>query len=213
MPVTGCSGRNEHDMTGGSPGLDAGRSFILKHFGKLACAAVLVGSTASAREPIRPAELPSDSYAGQQYVDSRGCLFLRAGSGGRTVWVPRVTRQGVAVCGYPPSGNRVPVVEEGASPSSPVPSSPAPQDTPAKAPATEGALLVAIGSFAVSENADRAERQITALGLPVHRGSVVRRGTMLITVFAGPFTTAEAAQAALQSARSVGFSDAMIVQY
>lgn len=205
-------------MTGRSPGLDAGRGFILRHIGKLACAAVLVGSAAAAREPIRPAELPSDSYAGQQYVDSKGCLFLRAGSAGRTAWVPRVTRQGVAVCGYPPSGNRVPVVEEGASPSSPAPSgpaptSPAPQDTPAKASATEGALLVAIGSFAVSENADRAERQITALGLPVHRGSVVRRGTMLMTVFAGPFATAEAAEDALRSARSIGFTDALIVRY
>jgi cell division septation protein DedD len=181
---------------------------MYKHIGKLGCALILLGSAAAARDLIRPAELPPASYNGQQYVDSKGCLFLRAGSAGQTVWVPRVTRQGAAVCGYPPSGNRVPVAKGGvATPE------PALEDAAVKAPVAADALLVAVGSFAVAENADRAERTITALGLPVHRGSLVRRGSMLVTIFAGPFTTAEAAEAALRSARSAGFADAMIVRY
>lgn len=53
-----------------------------------------------------PAELPPPDFAGQQYVDSRGCLFLRAGYGGQTLWVPRVTRAGQPLCGYPPSGQK-----------------------------------------------------------------------------------------------------------
>lgn len=62
-----------------------------------------------------PAELPPPNYAGQQYVDSKGCLFVRAGqSPDREVWVPRVTREGKPLCGNPPSGQRVPVVEDGA---------------------------------------------------------------------------------------------------
>jgi cell division septation protein DedD len=191
---------------------------MLKTIAKLACLVVVLGSAALARDLIRPAELPPISYAGQQYVDSKGCLFLRAGSAGKPAWVPRVTRQGEAVCGYPPSGSRVPVVSDGAAAPSVEATNPTAQDAVplapvVAAPATAGALLVAIGSFAVADNADRAERQITALGLPVHRGSVVRRGKMLATVFAGPFATSEAAQAALRSARSAGFSDAMIVKY
>ncbi len=59
-----------------------------------------------------PAELPPEDYAGQQYVDSRGCLFFRAGqSPDREVWVARVTRDGKPMCDNPPSGQRVPVVK------------------------------------------------------------------------------------------------------
>ena len=59
-----------------------------------------------------PAELPPKNYAGQQYVDSKGCLFLRAGPRGNESRVPRVTRDGLPICDQPPSGRRVPVAGE-----------------------------------------------------------------------------------------------------
>lgn len=50
-----------------------------------------------------PAEFPPNSFQGKQYVDSRGCVYIRAGVNGNTTWVPRVSRDRKQVCGYKPS--------------------------------------------------------------------------------------------------------------
>jgi hypothetical protein len=50
-----------------------------------------------------PAEVPPSSFTDSQYVDSRGCIFIRAGRSGIVRWVPRVTRSREQMCGYRPS--------------------------------------------------------------------------------------------------------------
>lgn len=52
-----------------------------------------------------PANLPPKSYRGMQFVDARGCLFLRAGFGGSTGWVARVDYSHKPICGMVPTGS------------------------------------------------------------------------------------------------------------
>ncbi len=50
-----------------------------------------------------PAEFPPRTFKGKQFVDSRGCVFVRAGYGATITWVPRVQRNRKQICGYKPT--------------------------------------------------------------------------------------------------------------
>lgn len=180
-----------------------------------AMAVLLLALPAQARDPVRPAELPPASYAGQQYVDSKGCLFMRAGTGGQVLWLPRVTREGVPICGHPPSGRRVPVVGEAGVVEKPVAKAAKVAEEPVATPApAEGqeSFVVAIGSFGVAENAERAAALLKALGYPVARGRMEGGSTTLVTIFAGPFASAHDAAKAQRELRGAGFPDAVMIE-
>lgn len=71
-------------------------------------AAVFGAASVEAQSVARiggPANMPPAGFQGQQWVDSRGCVFLKAGYGGQVTWVPRVGRDRKAMCGYPPTGS------------------------------------------------------------------------------------------------------------
>ncbi len=282
-----------------------------------------------------PVNLPPAGFSGEQFVDNRGCLFLRAGFGDVVNWVPRVNRDHAPLCGYPPtfgaaviaavnedmapepvaaarpvqvavpaqvepvpqpqaaaprqgtfwamlfapSQPRVdrqpaavltvaaPVVVDNSVPKPPkgyklawdddrlnplrgvgtaqgqaqqdqvwtreVPaqlvvakpqkaatarvtvstmSAPAPQmGRQAGTQAVAGhASYVQVGTFGQPENAAAVRARLMALGLPVSTARIDRKGKILQVVYAGPFGSAVAAQAALVQARGAGFGDAIL---
>lgn len=71
----------------------------------LAVSSIAIGAlqAQSLRDGSTPAEFPPSSFTGKQYVDSKGCVYVRAGIDGNVTWVPRVTRERKLVCGFKPS--------------------------------------------------------------------------------------------------------------
>lgn len=50
-----------------------------------------------------PKNPPPASFAGTQFVDSRGCVYMRAGYDGTVTWVPRIDDAHKVLCGYQPT--------------------------------------------------------------------------------------------------------------
>lgn len=67
------------------------------------------------RAAAAPEPPPPEGFAGTQYIDGSGCVFLREGDD----WVPRTDRQGVPVCGFPPT-----LSQRGLAPEMPAPAPP-----------------------------------------------------------------------------------------
>jgi len=141
----------------------------------------LVQGVSSAAAQLRgPAVPPPADFTGMQFIDQTGCLFLRAGHGASTVWVPMVNDQHKAICGLTPTTS---------------------------APASRS-LVVQIGAYAVPANATAASVSITALGLAA--GSNRAPGKNWQIVYAGPFPSRAEAKAALSQLVAAGYRDAFI---
>jgi hypothetical protein len=128
----------------------------------MAFAAILLSSSVvnalSIEEVGGPSETPPADFSGDQFVDSRGCVFMRAGLDGQTAWVPRIDRNRQVICDRPPTLAAAPAAVGTASevPAKPPVAEPAAADAPQAAvrrvtriaPVQEAVPARRIGCFA-----------------------------------------------------------------
>lgn len=81
-----------------------------------AVAAFATAGVGQAQALDGPREQPPASFDGQQFVDSRGCVFLRAARDGKPFWVQRLTGDRQPMCGYQPTVIEQTVTQDTATP-------------------------------------------------------------------------------------------------
>jgi len=112
------------------------------------------------RDIAAPAERPPGSFAGREYVDSAGCVFVRAAVDGVVTWVPRVTRARQPICNGQPSlaTARAPEPAGQAAPAQTIPQPPAATRAPVD---NTPALTAAPAQRATAPSAVPAKRSRT----------------------------------------------------
>lgn len=145
-----------------------------------------------------PKELPPPGFKGQMYVDSRGCVFLKAGMGGVTNWVPRVSKDRKALCGYPPTMAAL------GKPVAVAPDLPQVAEAPAHAPRATGKPMATVAGLTTPPRIRAAAPQVVDPRiLHAQPAPVAQQPARRVVVAQAPVAAATVARAAVQPALPV----------
>ena len=144
-------------------------------FGAATLAFGLVGHAAHAQSSGVPAEFPPASFDGNQFVDSDGCAFIRAGVGGAVTWVPRVDRRRNQLCSFQATFAQAAPV--------PAPAAPAPAPAPRR---NVGAPIQTVASVTTAPRLV----QIPTASTPTARSPQIVRAAPRVAPVAAPVPVA-----------------------
>lgn len=197
-------------------------------FGQEAGTAAGQGAGASSGDLLHaPAEAPPAEFPGAQYVDSRGCIFVRSKDDGREDWVPRIARSGQMICGAVPSlttlAGQTPQVRpmarlaqatggpaEGSDAAAGETTQPIPNIAGTPDPNGLPGRFVQAGSFRSEKTAQEAVQKIAGTGLPVTVKRWRRGRVYYQVVLAGPLHGTVAQERGVRIVQGEGFSDAYL---
>lgn len=132
-------------------------------------------------------------------ITPEGCVLMRATLGADVIWAEVLGPDRQPWC---PAPMIVAPVAPAATPRRPA-------VVPPQVQARAGDRFVQVGTFAAPENATRAAAQLRAQGWPVAFSDITVNGVPMRGVAAGPFAGQSQVQAALETARRIGFPGAI----
>ncbi|OSP53882.1 SPOR domain-containing protein [Pseudoruegeria sp. SK021] len=166
------------------------------------CATVLGGALSAGALAADPVDLPPPGFAATDYIDAAGCAYVRVALGAEVLWAERRQEDGAQVCGQTPSRARLVASDE-------VPE--IPPNRKGTAPQfPQSGQYVQVGAFGRTATADAVAVTLQSLGLTPLRQDFRRGSGQLRVLFAGPFSTDAAADAARDLVRQQGFGDAFL---
>lgn len=167
------------------------------------CLGGLTGADAQAQT-----EAPPVGFKGRQFVDSAGCVFLRATVSGRGLWLPLLGVDDQPICSQTPTVEvkAVATVPPVAPAVMPVAEAAVKKPAPKPAPITAAQHWIQIGAFANQANAQALHRRLIAQGWSVGQAPIL--GGKMIVVVVGPFARPADLRATLDRLRAAGFATA-----
>lgn len=137
-----------------------------------------------------PVNFPPSDFEGRQFVDNKGCAYIRVGVGPTVDWIPRMTRSRDQVCGLQPTFR---------TPTQTVEAPTAPTPTPTKvAPAPKPSVKTAAAPEPAPAPAPKVAK---AAPTPAPKPTVVSKPKVVVTQ-AKPAATRKTRNAPMQTVAS-----------
>ncbi|MEY8883468.1 SPOR domain-containing protein [Donghicola sp. XS_ASV15] len=167
-----------------------------------AATACLVSTGAACAQT--PVNFPPSDFEGRQFVDNKGCAYIRVGVGPTVDWIPRMTRSRDQVCGLQPTFRTPTQTVE--APAAPTPT-PAPAAKPAPAPAKVAVAPTPQPKVVVAAPATTTKRTAKSAPTPTVASKVATRPTVASrTVLAPTSVTSSQAVRTASAPSAVGSS-------